>query len=92
MSTATRYRSPTRYAEAAICLDEFSTNELVAELKHRSGDDAAADFAQGSTEDGFHLTPDTLSHLKTLVLCGQRESALRELSLELEPHIGKLLP
>lgn len=92
LATARKYRSPTRSAYVDVSLEEFDTQELIAELKHRgSGDDLAADFGS-SVDDGYFIDPEMLSRVSTLVLCGQRDSAAQELCRALEPIVGRLLP
>lgn len=86
MTTATRYRSPTREAYAEVSLSEFDDDELREELANRDGTNSQ------SYGEGYGLSSGTIGRLATLILCGQRDIALQELCQELEPHVGRLLP
>lgn len=83
------YRTPVRYANASVSLDEFTDEELRAEMDYRRRN---AINHTGADEDVTYLPEDLISRLSTLRLCGQRESALRELCDYLEPIVGRLLP
>lgn len=87
MKTATRpYRSPTVTVRAEASLDEFSTEDLRAELDHREGKPPVGAIADD--DDGFHVDGATASRLRTLVLCGQRKYVADELLAMLEQERG----
>lgn len=87
-ATKPRYRSPTRTADAEIGLDEFDTGELQRELQHRRG----VDVSEASMRnDGIHLDSEFINTINTLLLCGQRPSALEQLSDKLFDVLGRRL-
>lgn len=86
--TAQRYRSPIRYAEAEIGLDEFETDELKRELRHRAGEDVNETF---SCNEGAYLNSELISHITTLLVCGQRESARELVADQLFQALGRRL-
>ena len=89
-----RYYSPTRYktAELDTSLNEFTVDELRVELAHREGKVIDGDPRDTPDEEQYSMSIYTTNRLRTLILCGKRDSALRELCSELEPWIGRLLP
>lgn len=87
-----RYRRPTVYREVEVSISEFSTDELRAELAHRRHQEIDGATHDGCEDEDEVLTPETVNRLRTLILCGQRDAALRELCSELEPWVGRLMP
>lgn len=71
------YRSPTVTVLAEASLDEFSTEELRAELGHRTGKPRAVGIEED--DDGFQVDRATVDRLRTLILCGQRQYVADEL-------------
>ena len=86
--TKQRYRSPTRSAEAEISLDEFDTGELERELQYRVGNYRSAPLTDVG---GIYLDAEFLSTVTTLLICGQRESALEMVADQLFEALGRRL-
>lgn len=88
-----RYNSPGRRREFEVTLSEFSSDELYAEIAHRERNEAGGNTLGPADDSQYSMSADVACRLRTLVLCGQRDAALRELCSELEPWVGRgLLP
>ena len=87
-TTKTRYRSPTRTAEAEVGLDEFDTHELERELASRGGLDVGEPSLHN---DGVYLDSEFINSVNTLLLCGQKQSARDLVSDKLFDVIGRRL-
>lgn len=70
------YRVPRvcRYQEVEVRLDDFETDDILEYLKHNGTGVGDADCSGGAGVCTF--TEAELDRIFTLVLCGQRESAL----------------
>jgi hypothetical protein len=66
---AQRYRSPTVFVEAECTLNEFSTDQLLAELAHRNNNSAV------EAGDSLSISRADISRIATLQLCGQTDAA-----------------
>lgn len=91
------YITPTASVDAEVSLSEFSFREIVGYLQHHGygvSGDGVDSGAQGLCDpefDGLFLTPEDLSRIATLSLCGQKQPA-RDLVLGIVGDaIGRVL-
>jgi hypothetical protein len=87
-----RYYSPSVQVDAEVCLSEFSTRQLDKELAHRRGPGGEQECTEESCgSDGVYLSCESLYQIRTLLICGQRASALECINDLLEPALGRRL-
>lgn len=83
--TKPRYRTPRASCYVNVSLDEFDNSDLVAYLKNEGYQVNGKSEAQGCESakvDGMYISPDDLSHIDTLAVCGQLEQA-RKMALDI---------
>lgn len=73
-----RYYSPRITVDAVVSLDEFSDDDLLKEIQHRSLNPIATDCGTGGTDESgmLWIEPQDVDRIRTLALCGQRKAAL----------------
>lgn len=74
-----RYRSPSASVCVDVSLDEFSSEDLKTELVHRGEESASGGGASG----GMFITEEQFSRIATLLICGQRQSAIDYINEEI---------
>lgn len=74
-----RYYTPSVSTREEVSLDRFSFDEIVGYLRHHgyqvAGEGVGALGIDEVTTDGLFLTPQDLSRIATLSLCGQKQPA-----------------
>ena len=80
--TKSRLRVPTIYPEVEpVSLDDFDIDDI-REYLRGSGVDAPSD-------EDFVIPRDDMNRIETLLLCGQRQSAIDELLRAASEHMGR---
>ena len=80
--TKSRQRTPKVYPHVnPVSLDDFDIDEI-REYLRGSGVDAPSD-------EDFVIPRDDMNRIETLLLCGQRQSAIEELLRAASEHMGR---
>lgn len=89
MSTLARahYRIPTATAHAQVSLDEFSREQIEGYLAHLDGKVREAK----RVDRNLVIDEEEISHIATLVLCGQKQAARDLVAQIVGEHIGRSL-
>jgi len=90
-----RYYTPSVCVREEVSLDQFDFDQIVGFLRHHGYQVAGKDVGELGvdevTTDGLFLTPEDLSRIATLSLCGQKQPA-RDLVLGIVGDaIGRVL-
>ena len=82
-TTKSRLRVPTIYPEVEpVSLDDFDIDDIKEYLTGKGVSDLPS-------EEDFVIPRDDMNRIETLLLCGQRQSAIEELLRAASDHMGR---